>query len=83
MPVVGRRDQDGVHVFACKNLAVIAGGEDIRPPEFFAVGQAAVIAVGGGDKLNPRDLHRDGRVMLPLNTCADESELDGVIRRSR
>jgi hypothetical protein len=44
------------------------------------VGQAAVIAVGGGDKLNPRDLHRDARVVLSLDSSADESELDVVIR---
>ena len=33
VPVVGRRDEDGVDVFAGKDLAVVAGGEDIRAPQ--------------------------------------------------
>jgi len=47
--VVGGGDEDGVDVLAGEDLAVVAGGEEVGAPQLFGVGEAAVVAVGGGD----------------------------------
>jgi len=49
VPVVGGGDEDGVDVLAGEDLAVVAGGEEVGAPQLFGVGEAAVVAVGGGD----------------------------------
>ena len=82
VPVVGRRDQDGIDILARENLAVVAGGEDVRPPELLAVGQAAVIAIGHGDEFDSRNLYRDAGIVLALDAGADQRELDVVIGRT-
>ena len=85
VPMVGCGDDDGVDVFAGEDLAVVAGGEEIVPrraaPELFGAGEAAVVAVGYGYEFDAWDAERGGGVALALDACADESELDVIVRR--
>ena len=83
VPVIGCRDQHGVDILARQNLAVVASGEHVLPPQLFAVGQAAVVAVSSGNQLDPRHLNRDAGIVLTLDACSDESQLDVVVRRAR
>ena len=80
MPVVGGGDDDGVNVFAGKNLAIVAGGKDIVAPELPGVGEPAVVAVGDSDQFHPWNLQRVASVTLALDSGADEGELDHVVR---
>ena len=75
VPVIGGCDQDGIDVGASEDFAVVAGGEEIGAPEFFCVGEAAVVAVGDGDELDAGDLESDAGVVLALDAGADESEM--------
>ncbi len=51
MPVVRSCDDDGVDVFPGKNLAVVARGEYVRAPEFLAMIEPSLIAIGDGNQL--------------------------------
>ena len=79
VPVVGGADDDGVDIFAREDLVVVAGGEDVVAPDFLAVREAAVVAVGDGDELDAGDLHRDLGVSLALAAGADQRDLDVVV----
>ena len=81
MPVVGCANDDGVNILAGEDLVVVAGGEDVVAPDFLAVGEAAVVAVGHGDQLDARNLHGDFGVALALAACADERDLDVIVGR--
>jgi len=83
VPVVGGGDEDGVDVLAGEDLAVVAGGEEVGAPELFGVGEAAVVAVGGGDQLDAGNLQGEFGVALALNAGADEGELDVVVGGAR
>ena len=83
VPMVGRGDEDGINILAGKDLTVIAGREEIGAPQLFAVGKAAIVAVGDGDQLDAGNLHRGARVPLALDAGADKGELDDVIGRFR
>ncbi len=79
VPVVGGGDEDGVDVGAGEDFAVVAGGEEISAPEFFCVGEAAVVAIGDGDEFDAGDPEGDAGVVLALDAGADEGEVDVVI----
>ena len=83
VPVIGRGDQDSIDVLAGKDLAIVAGGEEIvsgsATPQLFGVSQAAVVAVGNGDQLDAWNLQRRACVALTLDAGADKGELDDVI----
>ncbi len=83
MPVVGRRDQYGIHILARQNLAVVASGEHVLPPQLFAVSQTTVVAVSSGDQLHPWHLNRDAGIVLALNARSDKGQLDVVVRGAR
>ena len=83
MPVIRRSDQDGVHVLAGQDLAIIPRGEEVRSPHLLAVGQSPVIAVGNGDQLHTRTLQRVARVALALDAGADQRKLNRIVRRAR
>lgn len=86
VPVIGCGDENGVDIFARKNLTVIASCEEIVPgratPQLPGVGEAAVVAVGHGDQFDTGNLQRGASVSLALDAGADEGELDGVIWRT-
>src|SRR3954447_1708754 len=79
VPMVGGTDDHGVDVFAGQDLAVVASGENIVAPEFFAARQAAVVAVRGGDQLDAGYLNSCLSVELSLPAGADEGDLDVVV----
>ncbi len=83
VPVIGRGDEDGVDVLAGEDLAVVAGGEEVRAPQLLRVGEAAVVAIGDGDELDAGNLQGEARVALALDAGADQGKLDVVVRRSR
>ncbi len=83
VPMVRGGDEDGVDVFAGENFAVVAGGEDVGAPEFFRMGESAVIAIGDGDEFHAGHLKRGASVALALNARADEGELDQIVWRAR
>jgi len=84
VPVVGSGDEDGVHVLAGEDLAVVASGEEVDivggawAPELLAVGEATVVAVGCGDEFYAGDQKGGASVVLALNSCSDEGELEVV-----
>jgi len=49
VPVIGGADDDGVDIFAVEDLLVMPGGEDLRAINLLHVGEAAVVAIAGGD----------------------------------
>ncbi len=60
VPVVGGGVDDGVHVFALQDLAVVAGGEEVFAPQLLGPDQAAVVEVAGGHYFHAR--HHQGRL---------------------
>ena len=83
VPVVGRGDDDGVNVFARQDLAVVAGGEDVLPPELLAVLESSVVAVGNRDQFHAWNLNGSVGIELALDACADQGDLDVVTGRHR
>ena len=84
VPVVRRRHDYGVDIFARQNLAVIAGRENIVPPKLLAVLQAPVVTIGNGNQLHARNLHRELRVSLSLNSRSNKCQLNMIVgRKSR
>ncbi len=79
VPVIGRADDDGIDVFAIKNLLVILGGEDVRAMDFLHMGEAAVVAIAGGDQLRQAGGDGGTRIALPHAATADEGDLDFVV----
>ena len=51
VPVVGNRDDDGVHVFAREHLAVVARGEDLVSPDLPRLREPAFVNIGDRDHL--------------------------------
>jgi hypothetical protein len=83
VPMVRGGDEDGVDVLARKDLAVIAGGENVVPPDLLAMREPAVIAVGDSNKFHARNLYGGLGVSLALNAGADERELNMIVGRNR
>ena len=79
VPVVGRADDHRVNILARQNLVVVAGGEDVVAPEFLAVLQPAVVAVGHGHQLHAGNLHGGLGVALSLPARADQRDLDVIV----
>ena len=62
---------------------VIARGEKIVAPDFFAVLKPAVVAIGDGDELHAGNLDGGAGIALALAAGADERDLDVVVGRRR
>ena len=79
VPVVGRGNDYRVNIFAGEDLVIVAGGEKIVTPDFFAMIETAVVAVGNGNQLDAGDLQRRARVALSLAASADQRDLDVIV----
>ncbi len=79
VPVIRRRDDDGVDVFAVQNLAVVANDRrpSIRPRP--RPGRAPGIRVGDRDDLHPGQAHRVLQQLLAARTRSDESHRDAIV----
>ena len=83
VPVIGRADNDRVNILASQDFVVVAGGEYVVAPEFFAARQPAVVAVGGGDQFHARHLYGGPGVELALSAGADQRNLDVIVGGDR
>jgi hypothetical protein len=78
MPVVRGGDDHGVDIRPGEHLAVVARGEDVRPPQFLRPGQAAIVDVRHGNQLDARHPEGHTRVAHALPARADEGNLQAI-----
>ena len=79
VPVIRRADNYRVNVFAGQNLVVVARRKNVAAPEFLAVRQPAIVAIGRCHQFHARHLHSSFRVVLALATGADQRNLDMIV----
>jgi len=83
VPVVGRADDDCVHITAGEDFTVVAGGEEVVAPQLLGVNEAAIVAVGDGHQLDAGHLERRLGIALALAARADERDLNAVVGGDR
>jgi hypothetical protein len=81
VPVVGAGHDHRVHVLPGQDLAVVAGRLEVLAELLPALLEAAVVDVGRGHELDPRDLERRLGVALAHAPRAEERDADAVVRR--
>ena len=79
VPVIRRRDDDGVDVWALQNFAIVARREEVLAPKLLRVCKPAIVAVRDGDNLGVGHLQSRRCILLAPNTRADQGKLNLVI----
>ena len=83
VPVIRRADNDRIDILARQNLVVVARGEDVVAPDFFAAREPPVVAVGHRHQLHARHLHGRARIAHALSARANQRDLNMIVRRHR
>jgi hypothetical protein len=79
VPVIGRRDDDGIDVGPRQDLAVVAGGEELLPPTLFRLVEPSGVEIAHGHQLDAGHAKGRGGVSHALDARADERELHAVV----
>ena len=83
VPVVGHADQDGVHILAAEDVAIIDVGLDPAAEDFLGVSPPALVQVAGGDQLHAGDLEGRLGVDEPDDAHADGGDPDAIVGAGR
>jgi len=82
VPVIRRRDDDGIDIRPRQHFPVVARREEVSAPELFREREPSFVDVGNRHQLDARRLQRRAHVLLAANARADRGKANPVVRRN-